>query len=284
MHLLREGEFQVSDIFLAEFSEMVGKEVSLQPGPQEAIGHFRKMYDILGELRYNGNPQPVMEWVAENRGQLEERGSNLEFELFRWQFIWIFNGAGDPNMPAAEARHRAIEYARERSSGFRERHFLEFRQLICAMAFHSNLDKSPYHRVFDSQDAWHEAIASFSREFCFLLGLTASSPLLHAVNAGCVALPALMKMNSLMNQTRANWTTQQELPAEVPLPSSLQFHSIFVCPVSKEQATQDNPAMLLPCGHVLAKQSLENIARVSFIKCPYCPQQAHVSEAQSIIL
>ena len=31
------------------------------------------------------------------------------------------------------------------------------------------------------------------------------------------------------------------------------FHSIFACPVSKDQSTRDNPPMLLPCGHVLCR-------------------------------
>ena len=33
------------------------------------------------------------------------------------------------------------------------------------------------------------------------------------------------------------------------------FHSIFACPVSKDQSTDTNPPMLLPCGHVLCQVS-----------------------------
>ncbi len=31
------------------------------------------------------------------------------------------------------------------------------------------------------------------------------------------------------------------------------FYSIFACPVSKEQSSEENPPMMLPCGHVLCK-------------------------------
>jgi len=48
---------------------------------------------------------------------------------------------------------------------------------------------------------------------------------------------------------------------EIPLPPSFLFHSIFVCPVSKEQATDANPPMMMPCGHVIAKESIEKISR-----------------------
>jgi len=38
------------------------------------------------------------------------------------------------------------------------------------------------------------------------------------------------------------------------------FHSIFACPVSKDQSTDSNPPMLLPCGHVLCQVSTYDLA------------------------
>ena len=55
--------------------------------------------------------------------------------------------------------------------------------------------------------------------------------------------------------------TSESLQVEIPLPPSYLFHSIFVCPVSKEQTTDTNPPMMMPCGHVVAKESLEKISR-----------------------
>jgi hypothetical protein len=48
---------------------------------------------------------------------------------------------------------------------------------------------------------------------------------------------------------------------EIPLPLPYRYHSIFACPVSKEQSTAQNPPMLLPCGHVIARESLMRLAR-----------------------
>jgi hypothetical protein len=64
-----------------------------------------------------------------------------------------------------------------------------------------------------------------------------------------------------MKEKRTEWTTQDELPVEIPLPSQFHFHSIFVCPVSKEQSTEQNPPMMLGCGHVIARESLEKISK-----------------------
>lgn len=71
---------------------------------------------------------------------------------------------------------------------------------------------------------------------------------------------------------------------EVPLPPAYHFHSIFVCPVSKEQSTEDNPPMMLPCGHVIAEESLRALAKHGRFKCPYCPTESTLKDAKKVIL
>jgi hypothetical protein len=71
---------------------------------------------------------------------------------------------------------------------------------------------------------------------------------------------------------------------EIPLPSQYHFHSIFVCPVSKEQSTDANPPMMMPCGHVIAQESLEKISKGARFKCPYCPNESHPRDARKVVL
>ena len=61
----------------------------------------------------------------------------------------------------------------------------------------------------------------------------------------------------------ASWKAGGMLPVDVDLPNWAVFHSIFVCPISKEVATPSNPPMMLPCGHALCLSSVAKLARGS---------------------
>ena len=66
-----------------------------------------------------------------------------------------------------------------------------------------------------------------------------------------------------MRERRSEWSQADELPIEVPLAPENRFHSVFACPVSKDQATDANPPMMLNCGHVVAKESLAKLGKAN---------------------
>ncbi|EAU35544.1 conserved hypothetical protein [Aspergillus terreus NIH2624] len=302
MHLLREGQFSVAATFLAEMAEhkaanqqhTTGSDttenaVSLldidEVPSNEVRKQFATMYYILHEMKENNNLLPAIQWSRENNEALEARGSNLEFELCRLQFVWLFHGGGqDPQAPVSAGRQAALEYARREFSVFLPRYLREIQQLMGAMAFCPNLQNSPYRAIFNNPSAWEDVAHSFTREFCSLLGLSADSPLYVAATAGAIALPTLLKLQTIMKAKRTEWTTDNELPVEIPLPPSYLFHSIFVCPVSKEQTTDENPPMMMPCGHVIAEESLKRLCKGTRFKCPYCPSESHPREARKVFL
>ncbi|KAL1970601.1 hypothetical protein VTN77DRAFT_4245 [Rasamsonia byssochlamydoides] len=290
MHLLREGQFSVASTFLSEISKS-GYDTGdtdtlsldqLQSG--EIRKQFATMYHILHELKEESNLLPAIQWAREHSEALEARGSNLEFELCRLQFVWLFHGGKDQQASIASGRQAALEYARREFHAFLPRHLREIQKLMGAMAFCPNLEDSPYRAIFNNPTAWTDVAHSFTREFCSLLGLSADSPLYIAATAGAIALPTLQKLQTIMKAKRTEWTTQNELPVEIPLPPSYLFHSIFVCPVSKEQTTDQNPPMMMPCGHVIAQESLTRLSKGSKFKCPYCPNESHPRDARKVFL
>ena len=367
MHLLREGHFDVSRVFMDEARDMASMATHMAAdsndvgqseredaamssgGPlsdsleaanftqiesQNLQDKFQRLYAILQDIKAH-NLGSAIEWSRANSDALEERGSNLEFDLCKLQFIWLAksqshslspedseeeeeeeeevveekeeeedddDGDEDEKIEKKEARGRrtasgfdsvsltgdgggigaAFCYARENFDRFRERHLAEIERLAAALVFASNIRESPYASIFETATAFEDLAAAFTREFCSLLGLSAESPLYVAATAGTIALPRLIKFIGATRSKRTEWTSANEMAFETPLPASMTYHSIFVCPVSKEQTTRDNPPVRLPCGHVLARDSLKNLAKGSRFKCPYCPAEGYTRDAQPI--
>ncbi|KAF2215687.1 hypothetical protein CERZMDRAFT_35212 [Cercospora zeae-maydis SCOH1-5] len=322
MHLLREGKFDVAKTFVREGKEhppgaldaagtasshaagmdwiedLADADETMQDSGEGSAAEgeksglqqkFADMYHILDALRNQHNLEPAIDWAHHHSHDLERRGSNLEFELSRLKFVELYHSKsdemtdGDPDYLAGPVR--ALEYARRVFPTFGERYSRETSSLSASLAFSPNLQDSPFHALFHNQSAFEEASTSFTREFCGMLGLSSQSPLYTAVTAGGIALPVFEKFERVMAQTRGQWTSVNELPVETPLPPGYAFHSIFVCPVSKDQATDANPPMMLPCGHVLAKESLDQHSKgKSRMKCPYCPQECHPRDAKRVYI
>lgn len=262
------------------------EELYVAPEKPQLQKRFADMYRILNALRNRHNLVPAIDWAHAHSRELEARGSNLEFELARLKFVELYtNSSPDSDANAYAGPIQALEYARATFPTFSSRYRHETSSLLGSLAFAPGLEESPYKNLFYTPSAWEDVAASFTREYCGLLGLSEKSPLYTAVTAGGIALPVLEKVERVMAQTRGQWTSVNELPVETPLPPGYLFHSIFVCPVSKEQATDLNPPMMLPCGHVIAKESLEGHSKgKQRVKCPYCPQECLVRDAKRVYI
>jgi len=301
MHLLREGQFPVAATFIEEANakpprplhsvkpdltsdaelgmvvedkswpgdntddedteeQMDDFETMEEESSPDLQNQFTDMYRILYALQTRKELDPAIDWARNHSKDLESRGSNLEFELCRLRFVELFRS--DPfGTDGSSGPLKALEYARKTFPSFSSRYLKEQSALIGSILYSENVEASPYSNVYFNNDAWEQTASSFTREFCGLLGLSETSPLYTAVTAGGMALPVLEKLERKMGAAGGQWTSANELPVEIPLPAAYQFHSIFVCPVSKEQGTDSNPPMMMPCGHVIAKESLEKVSR-----------------------
>lgn len=231
MHLLREGQFSVASVFFTEAlsnplrrssvpddpfpSDLPERDIGIGSLSSEGLRkQFADMYYILEEMRNKKNLLPATAWARANSSTLEARGSNLEFELGRLQFVWLFTGGplGFNASNLHDCQQAALTYARLEFGHFQARYLREIQQLTGAMAFCPNLQQSPYRHIFLNNDAWEDLATSFTREFCSVLGLSADSPLYIASTAGAIALPTLLKLQNIMKEKRTEWTTQHELP------------------------------------------------------------------------
>ena len=315
MHFLREGQFSVASTFFSETANYdphiassssqwstLDRDINAERRRSETLKRqFGQMYYILEEMKTNRNLGPATAWAREHRSGLEAHGSKLEFELSRLQFVCFFEERMDKEETERRTNQQiaALHFARDNFGHFQSRYLREIQQLVGAMAFCPNFASSPYRQYFYNDSAWDGLTMSFTREFCSLLGLSADSPVYIAATAGAIALPILHKLQLIMETKRTEWTTQNELPVridivvcvfglplkvEIPLPPLYRFHAVFVCPVSKEQTTDENPPMMMPCGHVIAQESLQRLSKVSRFKCPYCPGESHPRDATKVFL
>lgn len=234
MHLLREGQFSVASTFLTDATAHTARSGSTieSPYPYATLEHdlgidslrsetlrkqFANMYHILHELKNERNLLPAIQWARAHSTRLEERGSNLEFELGRLQFVRLFmeEATGEGSSRISQGQRKALDYARQEFGHFQGRYLREIQFLGGAVAFSPNLQQSPYGRLFHNNNSWEELANSFTREFCALLGLSADSPLYIAATAGAIALPTLLKLQTIMKEKRTEWTTQHELPVSM---------------------------------------------------------------------
>lgn len=144
-------------------------------------------------------------------------------------------------------------------------------------------------KVHDINAAIHlqleKCISLFTKEYCLKNNLPFESPLFLIVLSGIISFQFYIKYTTIRAASHVDWTTKDELPFDVQLPEFLcHFHPIFICPVLKEETTEENPPYSLPCHHILSKKSLDRLSKngTTTFKCPYCPVNASKSKTMRV--
>lgn len=111
-------------------------------------------------------------------------------------------------------------------------------------------------------NTFFKAADTFLKDACITLGVNRDSPLSVVINAGCKALPALLNLKQVMlsRQVSGIWNGRDELPIEIDLEHEYRYHSIFACPILRQQSSDENPPMKLTCGHVISRDALNKLS------------------------
>lgn len=269
MHFLRTGQFSTAETFIQESGVVIDPKFR---------GKFEELYCILTALRRQ-DIGPALEWSRENREFLRSRSSPLEFYLHRSQYIRLLLACDPPDYQPA------LSYANGTLRHFYAEHTTEFRRLLTCVVYlpKEKLERSPYADL--TSPTVHTDLESlFAIEYCARLGMSRQVPLrvVGDIAAGS-ALARIEKAHAVMKERKSEWSQSDELPIEITLPPENRYHSIFACPVSKEQSTEQNPPMMMTCGHVITKDSLQKLSKTNGrVKCPYCPTESLQANALRI--
>ncbi|KAF8797979.1 hypothetical protein BYT27DRAFT_7228586 [Phlegmacium glaucopus] len=271
LHLLRTGQFEVAETFLQESKINISNDLR---------DKFVDLHQILKSLR-NEDITPALRWTRTHQSFLQSRSSPLEFYLHRSQYIRLLLSAHPPDpLPA-------ISYANANLRPFYKEHGPEFKRLMTCIAFLplSKLQNSTY-RDLALPTLHFDLEPLFAKEYCASLGMSRQVPLRVVGDiGGGGAMARIEKGRKVMGDRKGEWRQMDELPIEIPLPSENRYHSIFACLVSKEQSTESNPPMMMTCGHVISKDSLQKLNKSGGrSKCPYCPVETQLGSALRIYL
>ncbi|XP_074286015.1 protein RMD5 homolog [Silene latifolia] len=263
-HFFRQGLFDIGECLMKEAG---------RPNPNAMQTHFTQLYQIL-EAIHAKNLQPALNWASANHEKLKQNGSSLALKLHQHHFVELLKQG---------KRDEALHYVKLHISPFSSSHMHEVQKLTICVLWIEKLDKCPYKEMLSST-TWETLADELSREFCVILGQPSRSPLTVTLEAGLEGLPILVKLATLMATKPHEWDIMKQLAVPLELGNEFLFHSTFVCPVSREEGAPDNPPMLLPCGHVLCRQSIMKMSKMNSrtFKCPYCPHDASVAQCRQL--
>lgn len=257
---------------------------------------FQDMSKILDDMK-RGALGSSLDWTTANGGSLPfPQAQELEFNLRSLEYT---------RMLSKNQLDDAVKYSQLHFPRFIDTHGDAIQMLMGCIVFPGASGQERY-AALQSPEAWAAAAHVFKAAYCAVNNLPLQSPLAAVVNVAAVALPQFRQMGHALAVSGKGkpvepgpggsgdpparpekWWDLKELPVEIDVgpTNDSNYHSLFTCPVSREQATPENPPVLLTCGHAICKDSMRRIAgtRVTF-KCPYCPVEMHLSHTVEMFI
>ena len=302
-HLIRKGNAKTVQRYLEE------SKLELDTLTKDII-IFQEYYDIINDLN-NNKIKKLYDWCTKNRDILLKNSENVKG-----------NKGKDENMENKDIYFECVKYSYnllleddsktvEECVEFTRKHFKPF---ISDKNYKKEISKLMTKLLFKKTDKEKSEINTeskieeknkgegnkeglefiknlFIEKFLKLNHKSRDDTLNTILLAGRYVLPQVVESEEKLakDKDKKNIEVDKEknqLMYSLELPEELIFHDIFVCPVSKEIASADNPPIRLNCGHCICKNSFDKIeksgVRHNQIKCPICTQVGKVDEINKL--
>jgi hypothetical protein len=303
-HLIRKGNVKTVQRYLEESKlelDTLTKDIML----------FQEYYDIINDLN-NNKINKLYDWCTKNRDILlkntgeaitnKSKDENIEenkdiyFECVKYNYILLLEDE-------TKTVEDCVEYTRKHFKPFMSNKYYlkQISKLMTKLMFKkTNKEKSEIITESKIEDKNNNIENKERLEFIKNLFIETFLKLNHksrddtlntVLLAGRYVLPQVVESEEKLakDKDKKNIEVDKEknqLMYSLELPEELIFHNIFVCPVSKEIASADNPPIRLNCGHCICKNSFDKIeksgVRHNQIKCPICTQVGKVDEINKL--
>ena len=243
---------------------------------------FNDLNIITQELK-KGSIEGLTNWIIKYYSTLKEFDSDLPFELNCFKFIILKeNNELSKNEILIKGKSLFKDYISDYKYLTKISKAYSYMTLYDSKSIKSDMFQSKYVNFINKEAMISKLIEMFTRDCCLILNIPLESGFFVTLLAGLISMPQIVKSEKIL-KNKKDMTNDRELPYEISLPNELKFHSIFICPVLKEISTKDNPPMLLTCGHVISKNSLNKMNKSNYnsnnlIKCPTCPNTQAISD------
>jgi hypothetical protein len=304
-HLIRKGNIKTVERFIDE-GQIDSSKL------KDDIKIFKEYYYIINDLN-NHKLDKLYEWCVKNKDILlkdieeinlnennkieknkKSKEKNLYFECVKYNYILYLQ---DETKSILDC----INYSRKyfKPFIFDKNYINEISKLMVKLLYRKadsnniniNTEKKDY--IFDNENQLEEIKNLFIDKFLKFNHKSKDDTLSIILLAGRCVLPQVVESEEKLMKDKdpKNIEGDKEkntLMYSLELPEELIFHNIFVCPISKETATKENPPIRLNCGHCICKNSFEKIektgTRHNQIKCPICTQVGKIDEITNLII
>lgn len=270
-HAFRDALCETVVAYLASSGRLDTAELLTSDAATVArLAQFRRLHEIVEQLRLR-RLDAALAWVGEH---CDDGDNALLFQLHEVAFLELLLGADG-------RREAALAYGRAHMGAFVASHWRRVGYLFSAALFDKvELPTSPYAKLAaEYGDAWQRAAVAVSVAFARVCGVPETPTLVVALRCAWPVVPALGKLVALKRRGLAADASTVALP----LADNERYHTVFACPVTRAQTAANNPPTMLPCRHVLARDSaVQLINRSNMIKCPYCPMQTTLANCKTV--
>ena len=277
-HLIRKGNVNTVKKFI--------EEKKIEYSSDNDINLFQEYYLILNEIKEK-KLDKLLEWCEKNKDtllkNLTKKENNIYFECIKFDYILYLE---NPAKSIADCVNFGRKYFKPFISN--KLFITEISKLMSRLLFRNN---EAYDKI-DTPKYWENIRNLFIETFLKLNHKTKDDTLDTILLAGRFVLPQVFEAEEKLakdkekEKDKKEETDKNQLMYSLELPEELIFHNIFVCPITKEISSLENPPFRLNCGHCICKTSFDKIektgTRHNQIKCPICTQVGKTEDTVTV--